>query len=51
MIVVLGPVVGLLAAFVHLNLLLGTNAAVNAIGHDRTIRRTCHRPTGTSPVR
>ena len=30
---VFGPVVGLLAAFVHLNLLLGSNAAVNAIGH------------------
>ena len=29
----LGPVAGLLAAFVHLNLLLGSNAAVNAIGH------------------
>ncbi|MCU1500697.1 MAG: fatty acid desaturase family protein [Ilumatobacteraceae bacterium] len=33
LVVVLGPVVGLLAAFVYLNLFLGTNAAVNAIGH------------------
>ena len=30
---VLGPVTGLLAAFIHMNLLLGSNAAVNAIGH------------------
>ena len=30
---VLGPVAGLLAAFIHINLLLGSNAAVNAIGH------------------
>jgi stearoyl-CoA desaturase (delta-9 desaturase) len=29
----IGPVAGLLAAFIHLNLLLGSNAAVNAIGH------------------
>ena len=28
-----GPVVGLLAAFVHVNLYLGGSAAVNAIGH------------------
>jgi stearoyl-CoA desaturase (delta-9 desaturase) len=30
---VVGPVAGLIAAFVHLNLFLGSNAAVNAIGH------------------
>jgi len=30
---VLGPGTGLLAAFIHMNLLLGSNAAVNAIGH------------------
>ncbi|MFT3854718.1 MAG: fatty acid desaturase [Ilumatobacteraceae bacterium] len=30
---VLGPVTGLLAAFIHLNLLLGSNAAVNAMAH------------------
>ncbi len=29
----IGPVAGLLAGFVHFNLLLGSNAAVNAIGH------------------
>jgi stearoyl-CoA desaturase (Delta-9 desaturase) len=28
-----GPVVGLLAAFIHMNLLLGSNAAVNAMAH------------------
>lgn len=33
LVVVLGPWAGLLAAFVHVNLYLGTNAAVNAIGH------------------
>jgi stearoyl-CoA desaturase (Delta-9 desaturase) len=33
LVLVLGPVVGLLAAFVHVNLYLGGSAAVNAIGH------------------
>ena len=33
LVVVLGPVAGLTAAFVHMNLYLGTSAAVNAIGH------------------
>jgi stearoyl-CoA desaturase (delta-9 desaturase) len=33
LIVVFGPVVGLLAAFVHVNLYLGGSAAVNAIAH------------------
>jgi stearoyl-CoA desaturase (Delta-9 desaturase) len=33
LVVLLGPVAGLLAAFIHLNLFLGSNAAVNAIGH------------------
>lgn len=33
LVVVLGPVTGLLAAFVHVNLYLGGSAAVNAIGH------------------
>jgi stearoyl-CoA desaturase (Delta-9 desaturase) len=30
---VVGPVAGVLAAFIHLNLLLGSNAAVNAMAH------------------
>jgi stearoyl-CoA desaturase (delta-9 desaturase) len=33
LVVVFGPAVGLLAAFVHVNLYLGGSAAVNAIGH------------------
>lgn len=33
LVVVFGPVIGLLAAFVHVNLYLGGSAAVNAIGH------------------
>jgi stearoyl-CoA desaturase (delta-9 desaturase) len=33
LVVVFGPVAGLLAAFVHVNLYLGGSAAVNAIGH------------------
>jgi len=33
LVVALGPVAGLLAAFVHINLYLGGSAAVNAIGH------------------
>jgi stearoyl-CoA desaturase (Delta-9 desaturase) len=33
LVVVFGPVVGLLAAFFHANLYLGGSAAVNAIGH------------------
>jgi stearoyl-CoA desaturase (delta-9 desaturase) len=33
LVVVFGPVVGLLGAFVHMNLYLGGSAAVNAIGH------------------
>jgi stearoyl-CoA desaturase (delta-9 desaturase) len=33
LVVVFGPVVGVVAAFVHVNLYLGTSAAVNAIGH------------------
>jgi stearoyl-CoA desaturase (Delta-9 desaturase) len=33
LVVVFGPLVGLLAAFVHVNLYLGGSAAVNAIGH------------------
>jgi stearoyl-CoA desaturase (Delta-9 desaturase) len=33
LVVVLGPLAGLLAAFVHVNLYLGGSAAVNAIGH------------------
>lgn len=33
LVVALGPVAGLLAAFVHINVYLGGSAAVNAIGH------------------
>lgn len=33
LVVAIGPVAGLLAALVHVNLYLGTSAAVNAIGH------------------
>jgi stearoyl-CoA desaturase (Delta-9 desaturase) len=33
LVVVFGPVIGLLAAFVHMNFYLGGSAAVNAIGH------------------
>ena len=33
LVLVFGPVVGLLAAFIHANLYLGGSAAVNAIGH------------------
>jgi stearoyl-CoA desaturase (delta-9 desaturase) len=33
LVILLGPVAGLLAAFVHVNLYLGGSAAVNAIGH------------------
>lgn len=33
LVLVFGPLVGLLAAFVHLNIYLGGSAAVNAIGH------------------
>ena len=33
LVLVFGPVVGLVAAFVHVNLYLGGSAAVNAIGH------------------
>ncbi|CAM9971923.1 unnamed protein product, partial [Phaeothamnion confervicola] len=33
LVLVFGPVIGLLAAFVHVNLYLGGSAAVNAIGH------------------
>lgn len=33
LVLTLGPVAGLLAAFVHVNLYLGGSAAVNAIGH------------------
>jgi len=33
LVLVFGPVIGLLAAFVHINLYLGGAAAVNAIGH------------------
>jgi stearoyl-CoA desaturase (delta-9 desaturase) len=33
LVVIFGPLVGLLAAFVHMNLYLGGSAAVNAIGH------------------
>jgi stearoyl-CoA desaturase (delta-9 desaturase) len=33
LVVVFGPAVGLLGAFVHMNLYLGGSAAVNAIGH------------------
>ena len=33
LVVVFGPAVGLLAAFVHVNVYLGGSAAVNAIGH------------------
>jgi stearoyl-CoA desaturase (delta-9 desaturase) len=33
LVVMLGPLVGLLAAFVHMNLYLAGSAAVNAIGH------------------
>lgn len=33
LVAVLGPITGLLAAFVHINLYLGGSAAVNAIGH------------------
>ena len=33
LVVVFGPVVGLLAAFIHANIYLGGSAAVNAIGH------------------
>ena len=39
LVVVFGPVVGLLAAFVHANLYLGGSAAVNAIGHHFGRRR------------
>ena len=33
LVLVFGPTIGLLAAFVHVNLYLGGSAAVNAIGH------------------
>jgi stearoyl-CoA desaturase (delta-9 desaturase) len=33
LVVVFGPTIGLLAAFVHVNVYLGGSAAVNAIGH------------------
>jgi stearoyl-CoA desaturase (Delta-9 desaturase) len=33
LVVVFGPTIGLLAAFVHINVYLGGSAAVNAIGH------------------
>jgi stearoyl-CoA desaturase (delta-9 desaturase) len=33
LVVTLGPVTGLLAAFIHVNLYLGGSAAVNAVGH------------------
>lgn len=33
LVAVLGPITGLLAAFVHINVYLGGSAAVNAIGH------------------
>lgn len=33
LVIVFGPVIGLLAAFVHVNIYLGGSAAVNAVGH------------------
>jgi stearoyl-CoA desaturase (delta-9 desaturase) len=33
LVLVFGPVIGLLAAFIHMNIYLGGSAAVNAIGH------------------